>query len=410
MNAFKQLYRQKMLWFGLLAVALVVMVLSFALLGSTVNPVPKNLPAAIVMEDAGAKLPDGSEINFGRQIEEKLTAPANSPAAPASPLQWTKEASTSDAADALDRQKYYAVLVIPADTTKQLLSLQTPAASPAQAELFINQGKNYSGSSMAAQALDKIVAAVNTQLREQLLGEIKKRGDAMNTAQAAAMAAPILVKQTVVHPVTAKTANGSAPVNLTQLAWMGALAATVIQLQSSRRTGLGKRSYPLLLSQVSSGLLLGLMAVSAILFTDVGIIGLDIPDFWPVAGYLCLVFGVFFLLQSALVQFLGMAGLPVLVVLFFFGLPILALPYEVLPGITQHWFFTWVPFRFSVEGFRDLFYFRQGLGWKEPAMVLVFIGLGSLLVLLASPLVSKRSRTAAAEENSMAAGHSGAEA
>jgi hypothetical protein len=404
MESFKIFFRQKQLWLGVALVAAVIAVLSFALLGSTVNPTPKNLPVALVMEDAGAKLPDGSAINFGRIIEAKLTgAPLEAGSGTAagtagaegseqqlqSPLKWVKEADANEARAALDSQDYYAVLHIPADTTAKLLSLQTPAAEPAPVEVLLNQGKNATGSTMTGQVLEKMLAAVNAGLREQLLSGIDKRGGMLSTVQAAALASPLAVTQTVVHPIPAKTANGNAPVTLTQLVWMAALVSSVMQLQTSRKTGIGKRSYSLLMSQITSGLLFGLAAVGFILILTIPVIGLHIPDFWPVAGFLLFTFCCFFLLQSTLLQYTGMAGMPVLVVLFFFGLPVLTLPYELLPGLTQDWFFSWVPFRFSVEGLRDLFYFRQGLGWKDPALVLGCIGLGSLLLLLLSPLASK---------------------
>lgn len=386
MKKIPELFRQKLIWQGFVLAIAVVAVLSFALLGSTVNPAPKHMPVALVMQDSGVKLPDGSEVNFGKQIEGALTGAAGT----ASPLEWTRLDSLEAAQDALDRQEYYAALIIPATTTAGLLTVQTASPQQVQADILLNQGKNYSGASAVGQALDKTMAAVNGTLREQLAGEIKKRGDVLNTAQAAALASPLAVKQMLVHPVPAKTANGNAPVTLTQLTWMGALVTAVIQLQASRKTSLGKRSYSLLAGQIGSGLLFGIVVVASILLLNIHVIGLDVPEFWPVAGFLLLTFAAFFLVQAALLQYTGMAGMPLLVLLFFFGLPILALPYEFLPDITRHWFYSWVPFRFSVEGLRDLFFFRQGLGWSHPAQVLGWIGTVSLLVLLAAPLAAKR--------------------
>lgn len=409
MNTFKQFYSQTMIWIGLAVTVLAVGILAFAFLGSTVNPTPKNMPVALVMEDAGATLPDGTVLNFGKTIGEKLTgsAAAGGSGAIASPgplMKWTVLPGAEEAAAALDRQDYYAALILPADLTRQLLTLQTSSPKPPQAELLLNQAKNPTGASMVSLALDKTLDAVNGQLRDQLLGELKKRGDTLNTAQASALASPLPVKLTAVNPVPANSANGNAPVTMTQLVWMGALAGCVLQFLTARKAVGGRRSYGLLLGQISSGLLYGAVAVGSILLFAAGFLGLHIPEFWPVAGFLLLAYGSFFLLQSLVVEILGLKGMPILVLLFFFGLPVLSLPYEFLPRVTQEWFYSWVPFRFSVEGLRDLFYFRKGLNWAEPAGILSAIGLAAFLGLLVSPL-GARNRVAL-ENGRVSAGES----
>lgn len=383
------LFRQKNIWIGLPAILGVIAVLSFALLGSTVNPAPKNMPVALVVEDEGAALPDGSQIDFGKRFEEKLLNPSTD-GGPASPLKWTKVGSIQEAKNDLDRQMYYAAVVLPKGMTKQILSLQSPNPQPPQAEVFLNQGKNATGAAAISQVLDKMFAGMNGQLRTQILDGIKKRGDSLSTAQAGALAEPLHVETTTVNAVVPNTAGGSAPVTLTQLTWMGALIGTLMQFFSARKTGLGKRSYSLLLGQMASGLLFGIAAVGSILLLTAGIIGLDIPDVWGTVLFLYFVYYCFFLLQSALFQYIGMGAMPILILLFFFGLPVLSMPYEFLPSVTQDWFFSWVPLRFSVEGFRDLFYFGQGLDLNHPVRVLEWIGAGAVLLLLASPLAARQ--------------------
>lgn len=392
MEEVKRFFGGKLWWLGGAAVLGIVLILSLALLGPTVNPAPRNLPVALVVEDEGNGLTGAGAVNFGETIGKQLEAIPG--AAGSTPLRWTRLASRDEAVAALDRQEYYAALIIPADTTKRLLSVFTPAPQPAQAELLLNQGKSATGYAMTSQVLEKAAAAMNAQLRSQFLAELQKRGAALTTAQASALAAPLELKETVLHPILAGTANGNAPVVLTQLVWMAALASSVIQLQLSRKArSRSSGSYTLLGAQLGSGLIYGLVAVSSLLLLNTGLIGLEVPRLWPTALFLYGVFGVFYLLQAALLQVLGMKGAPLLVLLFFFGLPVLSLPYELLPRATQSLFYSWVPFRFSAEGLRDLFYFGQGLGWRSPARVLGWIGLCSLAVLLLSPLAGRRRLT-----------------
>jgi len=394
MKNVKGLFRQKILWIGFALVAAIILILSSALMGPTVSPTPKDLPVMLVMGDTGAKLPNGTELNYGKLIQQSLTE-ARPASATAPTLKWTTAASASAAAAALDRQDAYAALILPADLTQHLLSIATPQAASAEVELRINQGMNAAGANASVQVTEKTVAAINAQLRSQLSAELKKRGDSLNTAQAAALAAPLQLKETIVHPIAANTAGGNAPVALTQLVWMAALISSIIQLQASRKVRSGERSFSLVLGQIGTGLLFGLLAVAAILLLNVRVIGLDIPDFWPVAGFLLLAFCAFFLVQAAVLQYMGLVGMPLLFILFFFGLPILSLPYEALPHMTRSLLYSWVPFRFSVEGLRDLFYFRQNLGWQEPARILSFIGAGGLFFLGLSPFVLKRRQRSA---------------
>ena len=65
-------FKQKHPYLAIIAVFAVILLLGIAQLGSTVNPVPKNLPVLLVQMDTGAKLPTGQDMNFGKLIQEKI--------------------------------------------------------------------------------------------------------------------------------------------------------------------------------------------------------------------------------------------------------------------------------------------------------------------------------------------------
>ncbi|MGN4426341.1 hypothetical protein ACTFQN_21550 [Bacillus cereus group sp. MYBK30-1] len=48
-----------------------VIIASFAFMDSTVNPVPKDLPITMVIQDTGADLPGPGIINLGDKIKEQ---------------------------------------------------------------------------------------------------------------------------------------------------------------------------------------------------------------------------------------------------------------------------------------------------------------------------------------------------
>ncbi|TXK82665.1 hypothetical protein FU659_14360 [Paenibacillus sp. N3.4] len=81
-----------------------------------------------------------------------------------------------------------------------------------------------------------------------------------------------------------------------------------------------------------------------------------------------------------------MAGVPLFVLVFFFGAPVLSLPPQLLPGFSHDWLYSWLPLRFSLEGLRDLFYFRQGFNLSDPLWSLVSMGVGGIVIILLSVL------------------------
>ncbi|MEC0170931.1 YhgE/Pip domain-containing protein [Paenibacillus graminis] len=73
------------------------------------------------------------------------------------------------------------------------------------------------------------------------------------------------------------------------------------------------------------------------------------------------------------------------------GAPLLSFAPELLSPFYRDWVLSWLPMRFMVEGLREILFFGQKLRMNHPTVVLIWIGIGGLLVLLASAF--KRSRT-----------------
>ncbi len=104
------------------------------------------------------------------------------------------------------------------------------------------------------------------------------------------------------------------------------------------------------------------------------------------AWFLSIAYFSFFLMISAVLSWLGLKGLPVFVIILFFGAPLLSMAPELMSTFYNNWIYSWLPMRFMVDGLRELFFFDKGLSWNHPTAVLVGIGIGSLTVLLASGL------------------------
>lgn len=383
MSGVKSFFAQKIVGLGLVVMIAVIALLGWAILGSTVNPVPKNMPIALVAADEGAEIPGRGKVNIGDTLREKLTA-AQTPAGEPSPFAWTVLDNEREASDGLDRQQYYAAVVLPENLSAAFVSLMSPNPQAAGVKVLINQGKSGVAASMVTQAVGKMIEGINIQLREQALGQIQQNsGSAVSIAQAKALAAPLAASFEIVHPIVPNTANGNAPVVLTQLAWMAALAASALLYAAGSKLREAGR-WTVVCSQLAAGAVYAAVAAGGELLISAGLFGLDIPDWTNTYLFLLLAVFSFFLLQSAILAWIGLKGMPVLVLLFFFGLPILSLPPEFLPVATRDWLYSWIPFRFSVEGLRDVIYFRQGLNVGSPAAVLGWIGAVSAVLMTAS--------------------------
>jgi len=122
-------------------------------------------------------------------------------------------------------------------------------------------------------------------------------------------------------------------------------------------------------------------------------LGFDIPFmktvlFVFIAGF-CLM-----MMIIGVLNWTGMKGIAIFILLICFGLIASNLPYEVLPGFWQHWIYPWIPTRFASLGLREIYYMGSGV-WNHGTAVLSCIGAGGLVLLLLSAL--KRGKPAAAE-------------
>lgn len=376
------LFQQKMLYIGLVVVLLVVTLLSFANLGSTVSPSPKDMPVALVVEDKGVQIPGKGEMNFGKTMQEKIVNAPN-PNGGDSPLLWTVYGTEQEAQEAIDHEQVYAALILPSNLSERIVSLQGKNPQSADVKVWINQGKNYSGANLAATVFDKLIAGMNTQLREQMLGDIQARGDVMNTAQAKALATPLVAETTNVNAVGTHSANGNAPMVLTQLVWFGSMISSVFLFLSAGKVQVQGRRFGVVLGQVVGGAVLISAAVSMALWIAHGVLGLDVPEFGKTWWYMAFIGYCFFLMQTAVLNWIGLKGMPIFILIFFFGAPVLSLPVEFMPAVTRDWLYSWLPLRFSAEVLRDVLYFGKNLNLSSPAWTLGMSAIvGAVLVLL----------------------------
>lgn len=375
-------------------IALVVIIIFSLTLVPSVSLTPKDLPIAIVNEDQG---PMGQTI-----VDNVQKASGTATAGTESPVKWSVVTSYDEAMTALNNQEYYAALVIPKDFSAKQATFRTPTPASPEVQILVNQGMSAMASNMASQILNGVVDNMNNMVRTQLFDAIQKQGDTLNTKQAASLVSPIAKKVTNVNEIGTSSASGNAPVSMFQPLWMASIAGAAISFLAISKAGAvtRKEKFVTRIVQIVIGAVIALFAGFG-LTSMAELIGLNVPQFADMALFLTIASFSFFLMISAVLSLLGLRGIPIFVIILFFGAPLLAMPRELMSAFYRDWVYSWLPMRFLVEGLRELFFFGQGLTWNHPTAVLVWIGVVSLVVILLSAL--KPAASAAASPSAKAA-------
>lgn len=100
--------------------------------------------------------------------------------------------------------------------------------------------------------------------------------------------------------------------------------------------------------------------------------------------FLWLAGSVFYMIQSALLNWIGMPAMAILVLLMFFSMPMLNMAPEFLSAAAHDWIYAWTPLRFAAVGMREVMYFGGLEAVSANAAVLWCVGGGFFLLLIAA--------------------------
>ncbi|HDR7798409.1 TPA: DUF3533 domain-containing protein [Bacillus tropicus] len=379
----KKMFKNKLLLLSPVIALLVVFIFSLTLF-PTVQPQPKNLPIAIVNEDQGVEITNQPKMNMGQTIVDNMKKASKSEEEPT--VKWVEVKNKEAVQKGLNNQEYYAALVIPKEFSTKQASLRTLQPSPPEVEIFINQGMNTAASTMAGQMLQAIVDNMNNTVRAQILEGLKAKGATLTTDQAAKLVTPITKKVTNINEVGKNSANGNSPISLFQPLWIASLASAAIIFIAISKMPVGTRNenFVLKLKQIVTGAIAALVIGFGLTWIADGMVGLSISNFTDTALFLSITSLSFFLMISAVLSLVGLKGIGLFAFLLFFGAPLLSLAPEMLSPFYQDWVYSWLPMRFMIEGLREIFFFGKGLSWSTPLTVLVWIGVVSMVIMLAT--------------------------
>jgi YhgE/Pip-like protein len=380
-------FKNKLVLISPIMAFLVIFIFSLTLFPS-VQVKPKNMPIAIVNADQGMDIPNQGKVNMGQTIVEMIQK-TSSPTSDEEPaIKWLEVNSIEEVQNGLNNQKYYAALVIPEDFSAKQASLSSPTPNSPEVQIFINQGMNTAASSMAGQILNGVVDNMNNNVRTQIVEGLKKQGATLTVEQASVLVSPITKTVTNVNEIGTNSANGNSPISLFQPLWMASMAsAAVLFLAVSKmKTFTRKDALAAKLTQIVMGAVIALVVGFGLTWLAESMIGLHIPQFTDTALFLTITFFSFFLMISAVISFVGIKGIAIFALILFFGAPLLALAPEMMSPFYRDWVHSWLPMRFMVDGLRELFFFGKGLSWNHALSTLTWIGVGSIVVILASVL------------------------
>ncbi len=152
-----------------IAVILIPLVYSFFYLDAFWDPYSKldKLPVAVVNQDNGATF-GGENRNLGKEITDNLKNDKN--------LKWVVT-SESDAKDGLENRKYYAMINIPSDFSKNISSAGESDKTQGNLTYTVNEKRNYLASQVLSRVTlefkDKVSKSISEEIVGTLLDQIK---------------------------------------------------------------------------------------------------------------------------------------------------------------------------------------------------------------------------------------------
>jgi uncharacterized phage infection (PIP) family protein YhgE len=371
-----RLFKEKLAWAAPIAVILIIALFSVNLFAQG-NPQVKNLPVALIVNDQGEHVDTVKsaieQLSKGTDGEEPMLA-------------FTTE-KKEDIEDLFDDKKYYAALVIPDGYNDTLQNAMTNN-STATLQVYINQGYNMTGANYARTALNGLITQLSNQYSKNFIAQMNTQQ--IDATQAAVLVHPIVSEEKIFNPITASTANGSAPTLMAVPAWVGALIGGFILFLSTSnilKTGLLTRKQTLRLmgEQVLFGIIIALF--SGFTVATLGLIaGINMPSYFLIGSFVSFAAFCFFFLVSAVTAWIGKPAITLFMVVMLLGMGVLMTPQEMLPSFFVNFIRPWVPLRFASEGLREIFYFGSGFYTGGSFNTILGIGIVGLVIYLLSIL------------------------
>ena len=369
-----RLFKEKLAWAAPIAVILIIALFSVNLFAQG-DPQVRNLPVALIVNDAG------EHVDTVKTAVEQMSKGVDG----AEPMLAFTAEKEEDIENLFDDKEYYAALVIPEGYNDSVQNALTNN-SAATIKVYINQGFNMTGANVAKTALNGLITQLSNQYSTNFVAQLD--GQQIDASKAAVLVNPIVAEEKIFNPITASTANGSAPTLMAVPAWVGALIGGFILFLSTssilkRDILTRQQTLRLMGEQVLFGVLVALF--SGFTVATLGTIaGINLPSYWLVAFFVSFAAFCFFLLVSAITAWIGKPAITLFMVVMLLGMGVLMTPQEMLPDFFVNFIRPWVPIRFASEGLREIFYFGSGFYTGSSFNTILGIGIVGLIIYVLS--------------------------
>lgn len=357
-------------FFGVAFIAVLVLLLVFV---STQIPgahsTPNKLPVGLVVADQG---PMGQI--FVEMIQKTTEETGNKT------FEWVLLNSEEEMNEQFENQGLYGALLIPNDFSQKYATFQTAEPSAAELKIYINKGKNANVATVVTQALTTMVSNMNANVSTQLFEKIEQANIPLTVLQAKVFATPISSEMVIVHE-TGKLSN--ATLSFFQPIWIASIVSAILLWFAGRNRQFTSVAEQLKFRglQALTAIVLGLFTGYLLTWYTTWMLDFEFASFNSVALFLAIVCAAFILLILAVTSWIGFAGVPIFVLLMFFGLPLLQLVPEMMPSFYADWIYPWLPFRFMADGLREILFF-SGETWNTGAITLCWFAVVSIIILL----------------------------
>ncbi|TOY85229.1 hypothetical protein DIS15_05400 [Levilactobacillus brevis] len=413
-------FKRKNIWISMLVAAILIGLFAFAQVGARSTVKVRHVPLALVVNDNGKD---------AKNVVKKLRKESHGKN---SEIKWINANRTNELTKGFASGKYYGAVVIHSGFTKAInqqadylkgkiitqkldaLMVKTPLATetapfqqqkavansltqktPAQAKvsLYISQGSNVTVANILTTALPKLTDRLNQKISNEYITVANKSGLTLSPQDWSKLQTPIHTTLIKRNQVSTKEVSGMAPFLVTIFCWLGSLIASLLNWRDHSKNEKKRRDGRLSLTGVTSQLISGVaivtaIAVSVYFFTKVCY---DVPIHDP-QQFLLLIGGisfVFYLLQSAVLDLLGLKGWPLLLIIWIGSMAVITFIPQMLSPFYHNYVYDLTPIRFAYDLILNQMYITDASLTGSSMLNLLYIGIASIAVMYGSTLIKR---------------------
>lgn len=342
------------------------------------NPVPKNIPIAVVNLDQG---------KMGKTIFSKITGAKKSTNKNTPTVEWTYKKDEDSARKGMNQQKYYATIVVPKNFTKDIAGVLQNKSDGTQLKIIINQGVNPTLAGSVSTLLTTMVGKINGEVQAQMFKQLAIAQIKLPAETSAKMMNIVTAKTETVHSTKHLMTASS---GFFQPIWIASLVSALMLFYAGKGREFKSRKHLawFKLGQVSIAALLAItMGFLTTLYSE-WILGYNLPTPVTVGWFLSIAGFAFIMLILGFVSWLGVPGVAIFGILLFFSAPLMQLAPQMIPHFYRVWVTPWLPMRFLFDGSRGILYYGQHLWNNSVSGLLIVMSVG--LVVIFSEIFSPR--------------------